>query len=77
MPYSFRKLLILYHNSRIKMTSMINLRVFMSERLSSAAIEIFDEVEKVITLYEAEVTRSREEVRYLQKQLELHRLKGS
>ena len=59
------------------MTSMMNLRVFMSERLSSAAIEIFDEVEKVITLYEAEVTRSREEVRYLQKQLELHRLKGS
>ncbi|XP_056437279.1 zinc finger protein 652-B-like [Gadus chalcogrammus] len=57
------------------MTSMMNLRVFMSERLSSAAIEIFDEVEKVITLYEAEVTRSREEVRYLQKQLEIHRLK--
>ncbi|CAL8272418.1 unnamed protein product [Lota lota] len=56
------------------MTAMVNLRVFMSERLSSAAIEIFEEVEKVITLYQAEVTRSREEVRHLQKQLELHRL---
>ncbi|CAL8305745.1 unnamed protein product [Merluccius merluccius] len=55
------------------MTAMMNLRVFMSERLSSAAMDIFGEVEKVIALYQAEVSRSREEVRYLQKQLELHR----
>jgi len=50
---------------------MTNLRVFMSERLSSAAVDIFGEVEKVVTLYRAEVSRSREEVRSLQKQLEL------
>ncbi|KAG7265376.1 hypothetical protein CRUP_004464 [Coryphaenoides rupestris] len=33
---------------------MTNLRVFMSERLSSAAVDIFGEVEKVVTLYRAE-----------------------
>ncbi|KAJ3600547.1 hypothetical protein NHX12_031528 [Muraenolepis orangiensis] len=57
------------------MTAMMNFRVFMSERLTSAAIEIFGEVEKIITLYQAEVTRSREEVRHLQQQLEVHRKK--
>lgn len=57
------------------MTAMLNLRVFLSERLSAAAMDIFGEVEKVVSRCQAEVSRSREEVRVLRKQLELRRLK--
>ncbi|XP_029913130.1 uncharacterized protein LOC115363170 isoform X2 [Myripristis murdjan] len=50
--------------------TMLQLRAFVNERLSAAAVEIFGEFEKAIDLYKAEVTRSKEEVHNLRKQLD-------
>ncbi|KAM4598570.1 uncharacterized protein ACJ7VT_022035 [Polymixia lowei] len=50
---------------------MFQLREFVSERLSAAAAEIFGEFEKTIALYQGEVTRSRDEVDHLRRQLDL------
>ncbi|KAK2833517.1 hypothetical protein Q5P01_017406 [Channa striata] len=58
-------------------TTMFQLRSFVHQRLYAAAEEILGEVEKTITLalYEAEVSRSKEEVESLRHQLELLRQK--
>ncbi|XP_074512903.1 uncharacterized protein LOC141781218 [Sebastes fasciatus] len=58
-------------------SSMIQLRSFVHQRLFSAAEEILGEVERTVTLalYEAEVSRSKEEVESLQHQLDLLRHK--
>ena len=52
---------------------MLHLRAFVSERLSAAALDIFGEVEKTLSLYQVEVSRSREEIILLRQQLELLR----
>ena len=52
---------------------MFHLRAFVSERLSAAAVDIFGEVEKSLSLYQVEVSRSREEIILLRQQLELLR----
>ena len=52
---------------------MLHLRTFVSERLSAAAEDIFGEVEKTLSLYQVEVSRSREEIILLRQQLELLR----
>lgn len=56
---------------------MFQLRSFVHQRLYTAAEEILGEVEKTITLalYEAEVSRSKEEVESLRHQLDLLRKK--
>lgn len=56
---------------------MFQLRSFVHQRLYAAAEEIIGEVEKTITLalYEAEVSRSKEEVESLRRQLGLLRKK--
>ncbi|XP_037648793.1 zinc finger protein OZF-like [Sebastes umbrosus] len=58
-------------------SGMIQLRSFVHQRLFSAAEEILGEVERTVTLalYEAEVSRSKEEVESLQHQLDLLRHK--
>ncbi len=58
-------------------TTMFQLRSFVHQRLYTAAEEILGEVEKTITLalYEAEVSRSKEEVESLRHQLDLLRKK--
>ncbi|XP_070837332.1 uncharacterized protein [Chaetodon trifascialis] len=58
-------------------TTMFQLRTFVHQRLYSAAEEILGEVEKTITLalYEAEVSRSKEEVESLRQQLDILRKK--
>ncbi|KAM4597933.1 uncharacterized protein ACJ7VT_021488 [Polymixia lowei] len=56
---------------------MFQLREFVSERLSAAAAEIFGEFEKTIALYQGEVTRSRDEVDHLRRQLDLFRVKAA
>ncbi|XP_070837333.1 zinc finger protein 436 [Chaetodon trifascialis] len=58
-------------------TTMFQLRSFVHQRLYSAAEEILGEVEKTITLalYEAEVSRSKEEVESLRHQLDILRKK--
>ncbi|KAF3700228.1 Zinc finger protein 37 [Channa argus] len=58
-------------------TTMFQLRSFVHQRLYAAAEEILGEVEKTITLalYEAEVSRSKEEVESLRHQLDLLRKK--
>uniref|UniRef100_UPI0037E8D0FA zinc finger protein 79-like n=1 Tax=Semicossyphus pulcher TaxID=241346 RepID=UPI0037E8D0FA len=58
-------------------TTMFQLRSFVHQRLYAAAEEILGEVEKTITLalYEAEVSRSKEEVESLRHQLGLLREK--
>ncbi|KAI3359874.1 hypothetical protein L3Q82_014231, partial [Scortum barcoo] len=58
-------------------TKMFQLRSFVHQRLYTAAEEILGEVEKTITLalYEAEVSRSKEEVESLRHQLDLLRKK--
>ncbi|XP_045898521.1 zinc finger protein 70-like [Micropterus dolomieu] len=58
-------------------TTMFQLRSFVHQRLYTAAEEILGEVEKTIklALYEAEVSRSKEEVESLRHQLELLRKK--
>lgn len=57
---------------------MFQLRSFVHQRLYAAAEEILGEVEKTITLafYEAEVSRSKEEVESLRHQLGLLRKKS-
>ncbi|KAE8283145.1 hypothetical protein D5F01_LYC18546 [Larimichthys crocea] len=57
--------------------TMFQLRSFVHQRLYTAAEEILGEVEKTITLalYEAEVSRSKEEVESLRHQLDLLRKK--
>lgn len=57
---------------------MLRLRSFVHQRLYAAAEEILGEVEKSITLalYEAEVSRSKEEVESLRHQLGLLRRKS-
>ncbi|XP_051243674.1 zinc finger protein with KRAB and SCAN domains 8-like [Dicentrarchus labrax] len=56
-------------------TTMFQLRSFVHQRLYTAAEEILGEVEKTITLalYEAEVSRSKEEVESLRHQLDILR----
>ncbi|XP_071385927.1 zinc finger protein 436-like [Centroberyx affinis] len=56
---------------------MFQLRDFVNERLSAAAVEIFGEVEKTVALYQVQVTRSRDEVDNLRKQLDLLRDKSA
>ncbi|XP_071777336.2 uncharacterized protein LOC139928621 [Centroberyx gerrardi] len=58
-------------------STMFQLRDFVNERLSAAAVEIFGEVEKTIALYQVQVTRSRDEVDNLRKQLDLLRDKSA
>lgn len=55
--------------------TMFSLRSFVHQRLYTAAEEILGEVEKTITLalYEAEVSRSKEEIESLRHQLGLLR----
>lgn len=55
---------------------MIQLKAFVSDRLSAAAVEIFGEVEKVMAAYQAEASRAREEVQRLRRQLEVRRGEG-
>ncbi|XP_071329893.1 zinc finger protein 595-like isoform X1 [Trachinotus anak] len=59
--------------------TMFQLRSFVHQRLYAAAEEILGEVEKTITLalYEAEVSRSKEEVESLRRQLDLLRKKSA
>ncbi|XP_029924391.1 zinc finger protein 1 homolog isoform X1 [Myripristis murdjan] len=52
-------------------TTMFNLKDFVNQRLSAAAMEIFEEFEKMLDVYKAEVTRSKEEVDNLRNQLDL------
>ncbi|XP_020491959.2 zinc finger protein ZFP2 [Labrus bergylta] len=58
-------------------TTMLQLRSFVHKRLHAAAEEILGEVEKTVTLalYEAEVSRSKEELESLRHQLSLLRQK--
>ena len=58
-------------------STMFQLRSFVHQRLYAAAEEILGVVEKTITLalYEAEVSRSKEEVESLRHQLDLLRKK--
>ncbi|XP_026206097.1 zinc finger protein OZF-like isoform X2 [Anabas testudineus] len=60
-------------------TTMLQLRSFVHQRLYAAAEEILGEVEKTMTLalYEAEVSRSKEEVESLRHQLGLLRKKSA
>ncbi|XP_034395897.1 zinc finger protein 391-like [Cyclopterus lumpus] len=60
-------------------TTMFQLRSFVHQRLYAAAEEILGEVEKTITLamYEAEVSRSKEEVDSLRTQLDFLRKKSA
>ncbi|XP_068575192.1 zinc finger protein with KRAB and SCAN domains 8-like [Cebidichthys violaceus] len=60
-------------------TTMFQLRSFVHQRLYAAAEEILGEVEKTITLamYEAEVSRSKEEVESLRHQLDFLRKKSA
>ncbi|TNN66134.1 hypothetical protein EYF80_023612 [Liparis tanakae] len=60
-------------------TTMFQLRSFVHQRLYTAAEEILGEVQKTITLamYEAEVTRSKEEVESLRTQLDFLRKKSA
>ncbi|XP_059204333.1 zinc finger protein 391-like [Centropristis striata] len=58
-------------------TTMVELRSFVHQRLFSAAEEILGEVQKTVTLalYQAEVSRSKEELERLRHQLDLLRNK--
>ncbi|KAL0978119.1 hypothetical protein UPYG_G00166140 [Umbra pygmaea] len=47
--------------------------VFLSERLTAAAVEIFGAVEKTISEYEEDIYRSKKEIERLQRLLTLHR----
>ncbi|KAL0977862.1 hypothetical protein UPYG_G00162320 [Umbra pygmaea] len=67
------------------MSKMQQLNVFLRERLTAAAVEIFGKVEKTIIEYEDEISRSKEENERLQKlldlvikpQIKLHRAESS
>ncbi|KAJ7999614.1 hypothetical protein DPEC_G00196230 [Dallia pectoralis] len=53
------------------MSKMQLLNVFLRERLTAAAVEIFGEVERTIVEYQDEISRSKEENERLQKLLDL------
>ncbi|XP_029913128.1 zinc finger protein 184-like [Myripristis murdjan] len=67
MSLGSRRIIVILSGNAI----MFKLKDFVNQRLSAAAVEIVEEFEKMLDLYKAEVTRSREEVDNLRKQLDL------
>ncbi|CDQ65383.1 zinc finger protein 329 [Oncorhynchus mykiss] len=53
------------------MSKLQLLNTFLTERLTAAAVEIFGAVEKTITEYQEEISRSKEEIDRLQRQLHI------
>ena len=53
------------------MSKMQLLNMFLRERLTAAAVEIFGVVEKTIVEYQEEIIRSKEENERLQKMLDM------
>ncbi|KAK6322052.1 hypothetical protein J4Q44_G00068440, partial [Coregonus suidteri] len=54
-----------------KMSKLQLLNVFLTKRLTAAAVEIYVEVEKTITEYENEISSSKEEIKRLRRLLDL------
>lgn len=60
------------------MATLHYLNAFISERLTAAAVEIFGAVEKTLTEYQGEISRSKQEIDHLKTlvlwpQVKLHR----
>lgn len=53
------------------MSKLQLLNTFLTERLTAAAVEIFGAVEKTITEYQEEISRSKEEIDRLRRQLHI------
>ncbi|XP_055733192.1 zinc finger protein 83-like isoform X1 [Salvelinus fontinalis] len=60
-----------FYFTSCKMSKLQLLNVFLTKRLTAAAVEIYVEVEKTITDYENEISSSKEEIKRLRRLLDL------